>query len=314
MNITLYPERSWSKSRMSMLEDCERSYYYQYYLSHNGWDNSKPQIVKTAYKLKNLTNIYMLKGIYLHEQFKLAIQEIADNKNVAYKTEDDINNAVINKLNEAVRDTLKNIKTKNFDMKRKGMMLQDYYYGGVIEKEVADSIKEDNKTCIENFFKCKTYDIISTLSNIKILEIDEEVYNNTLLLDDVKLYFKADLIYEDEKGIVWIIDWKTGKYSEADKEQLILYAYYAASKYGLDINKIKGRIEYLLSGENFEMEFDDELLQYAEEKIMEDLHKINIYLENTKENEPKEQEIFLKNDNRCECSYCKFRELCKVDK
>ncbi|WP_300902585.1 PD-(D/E)XK nuclease family protein [uncultured Clostridium sp.] len=217
MEMKEYPEKSWSTSRMNILKECPRSYYYNYYLAHNGWFKDAEPIRRKVYKLKKLTNIYMVKGSALHEQAKIAIEEIKDGKEVAYKTENDMRNAVVNKLKEAVVESISNLSSGKFNSTCKGMMLQEYYYGGSISKENGDKIKEDVKVCIDNLFICKTFDRLSSLTTVKIIEIDETGFDNCLFIDGVKLYFKVDLIYEEENGEVWVVDWKTGKYSEDDK-------------------------------------------------------------------------------------------------
>ena len=310
MEIKEYPEKSWSTSRMNILKECPRSYYYNYYLGHNGWFRDAEPIRKTVYKLKKLTNIYMVKGSALHEQVKIAIEEIKDGKEVAYKTENDMRNAVVNKLKEAVVESMSNLSSGKFNNTCKGMMLQEYYYGGSISKENGDKIKEDIKVCIDNLFICKTFDRLSSLTTVKIIEIDETGFDNCLFIDGVKLYFKVDLIYEEENGEVWVVDWKTGKYSEDDKEQLLMYAYYVTNKYGIDINKIHGRIEYLLSGETYEINYEKGDLIYATNKIKEDIEIINSYLEDVNINKPVEVDRFIEKIDKKECMNCKFKELC----
>src|SRR5690554_1475593 len=53
-----YPEWSWSFSRHQTFSSCHRKYYYQYYASHNGWEQQGTELATTAYRLKKITNLY----------------------------------------------------------------------------------------------------------------------------------------------------------------------------------------------------------------------------------------------------------------
>ncbi|WP_300902586.1 hypothetical protein [uncultured Clostridium sp.] len=90
-----------------------------------------------------------------------------------------------------------------------------------------------------------------------------------------------------------------------------MYAYYVANKYGIDIKKIHGRIEYLLSGETYEINYKNTDLMYATNKIKEDIKIINSYLEDVNLNKPAEVDRFLEKVDKAECVNCKFKELCR---
>jgi hypothetical protein len=132
----------------------------------------------------------MVKGTALHEQFKIALNEVRKDKAMLLKTEGDITNAVTNKLREAILESRANMKSGKFDNCCKGIMLQEYYYGGCIPGEEAETIKTQIQVCVENFFKTKTFDRLSSLSELEIIENDESGFNNCLYCNDVKLYFR----------------------------------------------------------------------------------------------------------------------------
>lgn len=65
--IKPYPEWSYSQTRDQLFHECLRKYYYYYYGSHNGWliESASPEQI-TAYRLKQLTNLYLHLGGSVH--------------------------------------------------------------------------------------------------------------------------------------------------------------------------------------------------------------------------------------------------------
>ena len=77
------------------------------------------------------------------------------------------------------------------------------------------------------------------------------------------------MLYIDNSGNCIIVDWKTGKYDEDHEEQLLVYSLYVMEKYKIPVENIRGRIEYLLTGENVEFNVtneDIEAIRYLQAK------------------------------------------------
>ena len=144
---------------------------------------------------------------------------------------------------------------------------------------------------------------------VVILENDEEVFSS-FEYNNLKIYSKLDLLYKDLDGYYVIVDWKTGKDSMDDKEQLLVYAWYVMQKYSVHHSKIKGRVEYLLDGYFEEILFKNEDIEYIKSKVENDLKIINYYLEDINLNKPKEKLVFEKTLKKYKCENCKFRLLC----
>ena len=51
--VRKYPEKSWSISKMKVIQNCLREYYYTYYGSHNGWLYESPDESKSFQKKAN---------------------------------------------------------------------------------------------------------------------------------------------------------------------------------------------------------------------------------------------------------------------
>ena len=305
-----YPEKSWSISKMKTLENCERDYYYTYYGSHNGWIYTSTDEQKIAWRLKKLTNLWMCFGEVVHKEIR-GIINICKKDKTKFMNATRFNEITLNKLRNIIRESIHKYNTKEWDEYPKGIMLQEYYYGDKISKQIGNELKERLSQCINSFYVSKTFEDILKPETV-IIENDEDIFSS-INYNSLKVYSKIDLLYKDYDGYYVIVDWKTGKGSESDKEQLLVYAWYVIEQYNVHYSKIKGRIEYLLDGHAEEVIFKPEDIQFIKEKVSNDLKIINYYLDDAILNKPKEKEVFQKTLKNYKCSNCKFRMLCHED-
>ncbi|MGL4773280.1 MAG: PD-(D/E)XK nuclease family protein [Clostridium sp.] len=306
-----YPEKAWSISRMKVIKSCLREYYYQYYASHNGWDYSSSYESKIAWRLKKLTNIWMLFGNKLHEGFKGTIN--FRDKKTAVKIDNEYVKSYVRKgLNKVVKGSIHKFSSGEWDEYPNGEMLQEYYYGDKLEACTIDEVKQRIEICVENFFNSKTYRDIFSKEEVKVLENDENTFNY-FEEQGLKVFALIDTLYVDEMGNFIIVDWKTGNYNEEDKEQLLVYALYVMEKYKVPLDKIIGRVEYLLGGERDEYTFTNEQVDYIRNRIAQDINVINAFLIDVEENKPVGKEGFLKTEQNFKCKSCKFRRLCEEE-
>lgn len=300
--VKKYPEKSWSISKMKVIQNCLREYYYTYYESHNGWLYESSDEAKSAWRLKKLTNITLVFGDKIHE----LIRDIV--RNNWESDENKIDVYIRNKLNKVVRESIEKYKTGEWDDYPRGEMLQEYYYGEKLESDKIYEIKEKVKCCAKGFMESITYEEIKSSAK-KILEVDEGKFDY-IMVHGVKVYALLDLLYIDKDDNYVIVDWKTGKISEYDAEQLMVYVLYVMNKYNIPIEKIKCRVEYLLLNEYVEYKFTNEDIDIIEEKIKLDINVIDAMVVDSENNIPKPKEDFIRCDSIRKCNKCKYRKIC----
>lgn len=304
-----YPEKSWSISRVKTLKNCLRQYYYTYYGSHRGWEMEVSEERKLAWRLKKLTNIWIYFGDIIHEGIKNIIKFQSENPDKEVDV-DRFKNFIKLKLNILVKQSSKKDRDIEWDTYPKGNMLQEYYYDGKINKDDIEEVKERIEQCTENFFESKTFFDVCKGNFKNILEIDEGSFNH-IFIHTVKVFSIIDMLYIDKDNNYIIVDWKTGKYDEENKYQILVYAIYVMEKYNIPLDHIKGRIEYLYLGENYEYIFTKEDIEDIKKRIKLELNVIDALLDDKNLNKPKSKETFLMCEEDYKCSICKYKRLCK---
>ncbi|KPV58166.1 hypothetical protein QJ48_18165 [Paenibacillus sp. A3] len=186
-------------------------------------------------------------------------------------------------------------------------MLHEMYYTHKLPESVTEIIKSRIKICSENFLKSNT---VNDFLNREINVIELEKLN-IIKHNGSDIFVKLDVLFtcNDE----WIItDWKTGHEDEKNELQVKLYAYYVHKLYGIPLEKIKVRTEYLLTGECVSEEVSedelDELFQYIDLSI----NKMKELLFDKDKNIPHSVDKFAATTKPIRCKMCNFRGICDV--
>lgn len=310
--IKEYPEKSWSISRIKTIKSCLREYYYTYYGSHRGWDPEASYEQKYSWRLKKLTNIWLAFGDVIHK----AIKNIIDFKKNNIDKEIDVDalkEFVRTNLNIIVKQSSRKDSILRWNEYPKGNMLLEYYYDGKLEREDILEIKERIEQCVENIFESKTFFDINKGEYLDILEVDEGNFDY-FFHEGVKVFALIDLLYLDNDRNIVIVDWKSGKQNEEDREQLLVYLLYVMEKYNVPVEKVKGRVEYLLQGEHVEYSFTNEDVEHIKNRISLEINVINALLVDENNNIPKDKDTFIMCDEDFKCNKCKYRRLCKKER
>jgi CRISPR/Cas system-associated exonuclease Cas4 (RecB family) len=134
---------------------------------------------------------------------------------------------------------------------------------------------------------------------------------DSLLIDGQTVYVKPDLAFiHPDDGLLWLVDWKTGRARLEDDLQLATYALFAQSKWGAEPEQVRGVLSYLATGEERRVELGATALDEAREKIRSSMSEMRSLLHDVDENVAL-REDFPQTEDKNRCPRCNFRQFCE---
>lgn len=299
-----YPDFSWSNSRHKTFLECKRKYYHHYYESHNGWSFDASEEKRTAYRLKNISNLPIVLGEEIHKAIDKQLKNFLNGKKLL--TEDEMIQLVSQGLNKAYIDSTKFLPSW-LERPKKYKMLHEIYYEQSIRPEDIEATKDKLRKCIHHFFQSQTYQDILTKLEVQVLQSEEfRIFE----VNGVDVFVVLDFVYKDVNQEKWVvIDWKSGKESADDRSQLAFYALYLSKEHKIPVEDIVVRNEYLLPGTSREHKLTQFDLDSSQEIMHNSIFLMQNYLEDLVQNRPLGKEQFEMNTSR-KCNSCNFKELC----
>ncbi|WP_226581736.1 PD-(D/E)XK nuclease family protein [Halobacillus litoralis] len=306
--IKPFPDLSWSLSRHKTMLTCLRKYAYDYYVSHNGWLSQADTLSRQAYRLKKMTNLEMHFGSIVHDLIYQAIQRCLKNQSIP--SQEDFIDEVRHHLN---RGFIESTKKEHLWQNRPKhyTMLHEIYYSqtDTLPESKVRKITDRLQRTVKNFYSSQTFTDVIDKENMRFIESETFRFMKT---EGIKLFVVMDLVYKDLKRNKWIIvDWKTGKSSEEDRNQLALYALYLQQKHNIEsLDDIVIRNEYLVSGEHIEHQLTEQDLINVQHLYQMSIEQMKLYLEDPAQNKPLPIEQFPMQDDPRTCARCNYQELC----
>ncbi|SFK41137.1 CRISPR/Cas system-associated exonuclease Cas4, RecB family [Halobacillus dabanensis] len=303
-----YPELSWSLSRHKTMLTCSRKYAYDYYISHNGWISSADPLAKQTYRLKKITNLEMHFGSVVHDLIYQTIQ--ASLKNQPILSEQAFIDEIRRHLN---RGFIESTKKEHLWQNRPKhyTMLHEIYYSqtGSLPEAKVKKITDRLHRTVSNFFSSKTFTDVRSKEYMEFVESETFRYMKT---EEAKVYIVMDLVYKDLNRDKWVIvDWKTGKSSDEDRNQLALYALYLLQKHNIEsLDDIIIRNEYLVDGTHVEHQLTDQDLVNVQHLYQISMEQMKLFLEDGSQNRPLPIDQFPMQDDPRVCARCNYQELC----
>lgn len=305
--IKKYPQFSWSLSRHKTLQSCQRKYAYDYYVSHNGWlqYNVSPE-AQHAYRLKKLQHLPMFFGHVAHEIIEetitmiLRYNEVPDVTTLIERARRKLNDAYIQSKNEAEWAARPSRSTMLYDM---------YYYGQLNKEEVA-IYQERLHIIFENFLN--SYTVQQLRQNREFIDLQQAEEFRTIKLNDITVYLVMDILYKDRRTDQWVIvDWKTGKSTADDRQQLALYANYVHKTLRVPLEQIEVRNEYLLEARHVNTQLDDIDLDVFMHLYSDSVRLMKSFQADILTNEPVELEDFACTEFVNRCEKCNYKQMCR---
>jgi hypothetical protein len=295
----LVNEFSWSKSRHGKFEECRRLYWFHYYGAWGGWDAAAAPEVREAYVLKNLSTRQQWAGKVVHDQiaFALAMARAGDPPPI---------DTLLARARQRMRDDFRRSRAGEYRQMPKRVV-------GLVEHELAQLIADadwkanwDNaEACLRNFHASHWLERARRLTRDEWLPIDEI---DSFTLDGVKVFAGPDFAFRDGDTTV-LVDWKTGRPRDEDREQVKGYALYAAAKWGANPEKVIARLVYLPGPDEIDVNVEPDALVEFRAFFRHSVEQMKALLVDPDRNVAV-RESFPMTDHLARCKGCAFRRLC----
>lgn len=295
----LQNEFSWSKSRHEKFRDCRRQYWFVYYGAWGGWKESAAPEVRETYILKNLSSRQQWAGNVVHDTIRYALTMTRAGSTPPLEQ-------LVERAHQKMRDDFRRSRRREYRlMPKKVVGLVEHEY----EEPIADAEWKANwenaEACLRNFYASHWLQKARELKPEEWLPIDQI---DSFLMDGVKVFAGPDFAYRDGDGVV-LVDWKTGRHRDEDKEQVKGYALYAASKWKARPDQVKARLVYLGQAQEVEVSVDPDSLEGFRQYFRESVAKMRELLKDPEKNVAHKDDFPMTEDVQ-QCRFCPFRKMC----
>ncbi len=299
--MTLTNDPSWSASRAGTFNGCKRQYFYNYYGAWDGWNSNSDPFRRECYILKNMTSLPMFIGTVVHDIIQLQLEQFKETGDKIVDVEH-LQNRAQKMLTVGFNQSL---GTAWEDNPKKNIHFMEHHQGKDIAADVRAEFKQKAFTCLANF--CDLFPkLFPSHDEVEFLELED--FQSFQLNTGEKVAVKLDAGIKINNRIL-LLDWKSGKRSDAIEDQMSVYFMYAMKKFGFKINEIKAMPVYL--GETpcktEEITITMRHINKVLNKIREDssnmlpLHPAGLDLD---------QKKFPVTKEKWRCSYCNFASIC----
>ena len=233
---------SWSFSRSRTFTDCPRKYWFHYYGSWGGWEDDATAESRELYELKKITGLHLIAGDIVHQAIERALHawargEEPDPVVIVEWCKRKMQNAFVESREGRWRNAPNRI-----------VRLAEHHYGPQPSREMLVKIAGKVGDSVRNFVRSEAFGIIRESDPEHWLPIETL---DTFDFEGTEVYAVPDFACRYGEDVL-IFDWKTGRKSSANNDQVVLYAMFAAAKWGVDKDRVKASPVYLLAGGDFD--------------------------------------------------------------
>ncbi|MCB9100469.1 MAG: PD-(D/E)XK nuclease family protein [Anaerolineales bacterium] len=294
-------EFSWSYSRSARYRFCARAYYYHYYAAWEGWQPAAPPPVRTAYLLKNLTDLSRWVGTLVHDSLRFALARLKAGQPVS-------RNDLVGQMHRRAQADFENSQSGRYQQQPNALVgFQEHYYKIPLDKTTWQTSWQRAARLLDTFLQSELYTRLGQYSSDTFLEVETL---HSFALAETKIWVQLDLARFDGQ-VIEIYAWKSGESDQASlRRQLGVYGLYLRQTYPEWHDKpLKGLIDYLTDNRQEEIALDPATLEAVEQEIKADIAHLRGLLVEPQINLAK-IERFPMIDDRAICRSCQFRELC----
>ena len=295
---------SWSATRHGSFRDCERAYFFQYYLASARALNPDPERAQRASFLKNLTAIPLWIGSEVHDAVEALLRTASQGR------DPDPERAVEEmraRMRRAYKESLDNVAGKTGDSRHNARFFE-HEYAVDVAGEVWKQRVEEADEMVRSFSRMPYLIAARALSAPDLLGLERlEKWS----IDGVPVWVKIDFAYRDADRLVHILDWKTGKFERGENPlQMVGYALYAQAAWGASLDTLRVREVYLRQQDpERHCRLDSQVLDQGSVTIRASIAAMLERVADPQKNLAQEPDFALTDDERT-CRNCNFRAIC----
>ncbi len=296
----------WSETRNRNFHECRRKYYFAHYGHWGGWRRDADERTRRCYVLGKMTTLPMWSGQVVHETIQEALGAVRDRWPNRPSLDPEV-------LRESARRRLRigwlDSKERRWEGDPKRCVnLFEHYFDLEIPPERIDRVKETVYGSLDRFADLELVRTVLQTDPLDWLAVEDFARFD---LGDFRAVVRFDLVLRDGRNIV-VLDWKTGRESPSDREQVCTYALAASSMWNVAMEEIRLFLVYLAADRIVEGRITPEEAIEARERIYLACHEMAAMIRDgdVRENEPLPEEAFEKTDDPAVCARCPFQELC----
>tara|TARA_R110002110_G_scaffold3360_3_gene17118 strand:- start:3115 stop:4098 length:984 start_codon:yes stop_codon:yes gene_type:complete len=296
-------EFGWSSSRGRLKKRCDRAFWFRHYGMWDGWSKNAHPGRRIAYRLSKMNSLVPWSGNLVHDVLQWAVTRIS--KRLPVSLED----AQHRMRADMVRGWRESRGTGWVDKPKHNLNLSEMYYEGETPEVQARAreMRDRAKASLDNWWDMGWPEMLMGLGVDDWVEL--EGLSKIRFRNMVDIFVQPDLAFW-RGGRLWVVDWKTGSPKEADQRQIMIYAIWAMKK-GTKLSDIRSQLVYLGKGNQGEktMTFtEDEMRAFADD-LWDEIDAVRQQLHN-KEHNVARAEDFPMTDDKDNCKWCTFRQLC----
>lgn len=216
----------WSHSRSRSFEGCKRAYWYSYYGSWGGWERAAAAEVRDAYVQKKLTSLPMWTGTVVHRVAEEVLRKARGSEGIP-----GLEDVIFSLRARCARDVRDSADGSWLQRPSQRVGFREHYYDeSVTEAEWSAAVEEIERQ-VRSLWAHRCFTRLLDVPD-RIRELEDL---RRFSVGDVDVYVVLDVMVDDGRGGVVILDWKTGG-AHDDAEigaQLGVYGLYASSQLGV---------------------------------------------------------------------------------
>lgn len=315
---------SWSTTRITVLEYCQKKYFFNYY-THT-LRNLNEELRLESLLLKHLKSLDMRVGEKTHWLLSDYIRRL--------KTQQDLSPEEVEELKQWITKEMKSEYeiSKNRDYtsydRNQNFWLSEHYYGENVDDQLEPVIQKVLNN-LDVFIKSDWHErLVSYIRKAKTVFVETPREKN---FESMKVQFQAipelknivvmaspdfGVVFDENKYL--IIDWKSGQEKlDGDwvSDQIKIYALKTLLKMRADVANVN--IEwyevYLPSLKKIGWKIEKEHIEWIVQKLIEDVKYQKQFLvdEDEIKNQPIPHENFYRTKSPKKCESCTFRKVCE---